>query len=134
MRERILLFIILLALWTFLYVFQYHVNTIWGLVILLCLMAMYGAYTSLALWHNKRKLRKNPKEIDESYKPFISIMIPAHNEASVIEYTVNNIRAIDYPNFEIILIDDRSTDNTLDVIKSICEKYDDVKYLFLPPL
>ena len=129
MRERILLFIILLALWTFLYVFQYHVNTIWGLVILLCLMAMYGAYTSLALWHNKRKLKKNPKEIDESYKPFISIMIPAHNEASVIEYTVNNIRAIDYPNFEIILIDDRSTDNTLDVIKSICEKYDDVKYL-----
>jgi hypothetical protein len=86
MRERILLFIILAGLWAFLYVFQYRMNTIWGLVILLCLMALYGVYTSLALWHNKRKLKKNPKEIDESYKPFVSVMIPAHNEASVIEH------------------------------------------------
>lgn len=129
MRERILLFTILVALWTFLYVFQYHVNTIWGLIILLFLMALYGVYTSLALQHRKRKLKKNPLEIDKSYKPFVSIMIPAHNEESVIEYTVNNIQALNYPNFEIIIIDDRSTDNTLEVIKQISEKYDNVKYL-----
>lgn len=129
MRERILLFIILAGLWTFLYVFQYHVNTIWGLIILLFFMAMYGVYTSLALNHRKRKELKNPVEIDENFKPFVSIMIPAHNEESVLEYTVNNIQSIDYPNFEIIIIDDRSTDNTLNVIKSISQKYDNVKYL-----
>lgn len=129
MRERILLFSILAGLWTFLYVFQYHVNTIWGLIILLCFMALYGVYTSLALWHRKRKQKKCPVEIDESYKPFVSIMIPAHNEESVIEYTVNNIQALIYPNFEIILIDDRSTDRTLDVIKGLAQKYDNIKYL-----
>ena len=129
MRERILLFTILAGLWTFLYVFQYHVDTIRGLIILLCFMALYGVYNSMAIWHNKRKLRKNPIEPDTSYQPFVSIMIPAHNEESVIEYTVNNVRSMTYPKFEIILIDDRSSDNTLSVIKNLAEKYDNIKYL-----
>lgn len=129
MRERILLFSILLALWAFLYVFQFHVNTIFGLIILLCFMTLYGVYTSLALTHKKRKLKKQPIVINENYKPFVSIMIPAHNEESVIINTVENIRKLTYKNFEIILIDDRSEDNTLEVIKSLADKYDNVKYL-----
>ncbi|MCM1265274.1 MAG: glycosyltransferase family 2 protein [Candidatus Gastranaerophilales bacterium] len=129
MRERILLFSILIALWTFIYVFQYHVNTIWGLIILLCFMTLYGVYTSLALRHRKRKLKKQPEIINENYKPFVSIMIPAHNEESVITNTVENIRKLTYPNFEIILIDDRSEDNTLSVIKALANKYDNVKCL-----
>jgi 1,2-diacylglycerol 3-beta-glucosyltransferase len=92
-------------------------------------MALYGVYTSLALTHKKRKLKKQPEEINPNYKPFISIMIPAHNEESVIEHTVNNIRKLTYTNYEIILIDDRSDDNTLSVIKSLSEKYDNIKYL-----
>ena len=127
MRERILLFSILLALWTFLYVFQYHVNTICGLIILLCFMALYGVYTSLAIRHKKRKLKNNPETINENYKPFISIMIPAHNEESVITYTVENIRKSDYPNYEIILIDDRSDDNTYSVIKGLADKFENVR-------
>ena len=44
-------------------------------------------------------------------------MIPAHNEEYVISNTVENILAINYPNFEIIVIDDRSSDNTAAVIR-----------------
>ena len=129
MRERILLFSILLALLAFLYVFQNYVNTIFGLIILLCFMTLYGVYTSLALTHKKRKLKKQPIVINENYKPFVSIMIPAHNEESVIAHTVENIRNLAYKNIEIILIDDRSEDNTLEVIKSLADKFDNVKYL-----
>lgn len=129
MRERILLFSILLALLAFLYVFQNYVNTIFGLIILLCFMTLYGVYTSLALTHKKRKLKKQPIVINENYKPFVSIMIPAHNEESVIAHTVENIRNLTYKNIEIILIDDRSEDNTLEVIKSLADKFDNVKYL-----
>ena len=129
MRERILLFTILGALWTFIYVFQYHVDTVKGLIILLCFMALYGMYNSLAIWHNKRKLKKNPVEPDETYMPFVSIMIPAHNEESVIAHTVKNIQNMTYRKFEIILIDDRSTDNTFSVIDELSKKYDNVLYL-----
>ena len=127
MRERILLFVILTCLGVFLYVFQNHVNTVVGFVILCVCMVIYGLYSLAASKYQKRKLKKCPVQINESYKPFVSIMIPAHNEEGVIENTVRNILSLDYPNFEIILIDDRSTDNTASVIKELENNEDKVK-------
>lgn len=126
MRERVLLFIILTCLGVFLYIFQNYVNTVVGFVILCVCMTIYGLYSIAATKYQKRKLKKHPLVVNENYKPFVSIMIPAHNEESVIENTVNNIRAIDYPNLEIIVIDDRSTDNTANVIKELADKYENV--------
>ena len=125
MKERIALFTILMGLTAFLYVFQYHVNTLWGYVLLLTCMTIYGVYSTLALKHKKRQLKKQPIKINEDYKPFVSILIPAHNEDTVISHTVDNIMQLNYQNFEIILIDDRSTDNTANVIKNLALKYKD---------
>jgi len=44
--------------------------------------------------------------------PSVSILIPARDEAEVIAYTVKALLAQDYPAFEIILLDDQSTDGT----------------------
>ena len=129
MRERILLFIILTLLGVFIYVFQNHVDTARGFLILCACMVTYGLYSIAATKYQKRKLKKHPPIINESYKPFVSIMIPAHNEEYVIANTVENILAIDYPHFEIIVIDDRSSDNTPNVIKELESKYDKVKAL-----
>ena len=129
MRERILLFIILSFLGVFLYIFQNHVNTVVGFVILCVCMVIYGLYSLAASKYQKRKLRKHPPVINEDYKPFVTIMIPAHNEESVITNTVENILNIDYPNFEIIVIDDRSSDDTASVVKDLEAKYEKVKAL-----
>lgn len=56
-------------------------------------------------------------------------MVPAHNEGAVISQTVENILQLDYPNFELIVIDDRSDDNTAEVIKELEQKHDKVKAL-----
>jgi 1,2-diacylglycerol 3-beta-glucosyltransferase len=127
MRERILLFIILSLLSVFLYVFQNHVDTTVGFLILCATMVTYGLYSIAATKYQKRKLKKHPLIINESYKPFISIMIPAHNEEYVIANTVENILAIDYPNFEIIVIDDRSTDNTAVAVRELEAKHEKVR-------
>lgn len=74
-------------------------------------------------------MKKYPQVINEDYKPFVTVMIPAHNEESVIASTVENILGMDYENFEVIVIDDRSTDNTASVIKDLEKKYDRVKAL-----
>ena len=129
MRERILLFIILSFLGIFLYVFQNYVNTVLGFIILCVCMVIYGLYSIAATKYQARKLKKHPPIINENYKPFITIMIPAHNEESVIRNTVENILSLDYPNYEIILIDDRSDDNTASVIKDLESKHDQVKAL-----
>lgn len=42
--------------------------------------------------------------------PPVSVLVPCHNEASCIAETVAALRNIDYPDFEILLIDDGSTD------------------------
>ena len=126
MRERLLLFLILFGLGVFLYVFQNYVNTTHGFMILCACMVVYGLYSIAATKIQARKQKKYPQVINENYKPFVSIMIPAHNEEGVITNTVENILAIDYPNFEVIVIDDRSTDNTASVIYDLSQKYEKV--------
>lgn len=129
MRERILLFIILSCLGVFLYVFQNYVNTVVGFIILCSCMVVYGLYSLAATKYQKRKLKKHPPVINEKYKPFVTIMIPAHNEESVISHTVENVLNIDYPNFEVIIIDDRSSDNTASVIKDLEARHEQVRAL-----
>jgi biofilm PGA synthesis N-glycosyltransferase PgaC len=44
--------------------------------------------------------------------PPVSVFVPCHNEAANLHETVAALRALDYPEFEILLIDDGSTDAT----------------------
>lgn len=129
MKERIVLFAILLGLGVFLYVFQNYFNTLWGLIFLCAAMIVYAIYMHLATLHKRRKLKKNPKIVNESYKPFITVMIPAHNEEGVITDTVKNILSMSYEKFEVIVIDDRSEDNTATVIKGLEDKFEKVTAL-----
>lgn len=52
-------------------------------------------------------------------QPLVSIVIPARNEARVIERTVRAFLGQDYPNFELIVVNDRSTDATGAILRSI---------------
>lgn len=129
MKERVILFTIFFGLAVFIYIFQSYFNTVWGLAFLCLCMTIYAVFTNLAYNFKKRKLKKYPQVINEDYKPFVTVMIPAHNEEDVISNTVENILSMDYENFEIIVIDDRSTDNTASVLKDLEKKYDKVKVL-----
>lgn len=55
-------------------------------------------------------------------QPFVSIIIPARNEARVIERTVRAFLAQDYLNFEVIVVNDRSTDATGEIVRSISDR------------
>lgn len=129
MRERITLLIIISSLIAFLIIFQNYFNTIWAIVFLICFMALYSFYMYVVTKYRKRKERKNPIVLNYNYHPFVSILIPCHNEEEVIEKTALNVLELDYKDFEIILIDDRSTDSTSDIIKNLEKKYKNIKAL-----
>src|SRR5512142_1574749 len=46
--------------------------------------------------------------------PKVSVLIPAHCEEKVIAATLEGALRIDYPDFEIVVVDDGSTDATVD--------------------
>ncbi len=51
----------------------------------------------------------------------ISIIIPAHNEEVWIADAVQSVIGLSYPQFEVIIVDDGSTDKTLDILKELLE-------------
>lgn len=54
--------------------------------------------------------------------PLFSVVIPAYNREKVLERTVNSALSQTYPNIEIIIVDDGSTDDTGKVAKLMAER------------
>lgn len=50
--------------------------------------------------------------------PFVSVLIPARNEADTIGTCLSSLVAQDYPHYEIIVLDDRSEDKTWEVLRA----------------
>ena len=49
--------------------------------------------------------------------PFVSVVVPAHREAETIGRTLHALLAMDYPAYEVIVVNDGSTDNTAAVVR-----------------
>jgi chlorobactene glucosyltransferase len=55
--------------------------------------------------------------------PYISVCVPARNEERDIKNCVESLLSQDYPNFEVIVVDDNSNDNTAKIVCSMTEQY-----------
>lgn len=65
-------------------------------------------------------------------KPLISVIIPTHNNGTSIATAIQSMLTQTYPNLEIIVVDDHSTDTTAEVVKEISKKNSNVSYYLLP--
>ena len=54
--------------------------------------------------------------------PRVSVVVPARDEASAIGRAVASLLAQDYADFEVIVVDDRSSDTTGDVVRELTAK------------
>ena len=92
-----------------------------GLAALLLLVGLLAAGRALLVlafaprhaWRSRRRGRH------PDHTPTVSILVPAFNEATTIERTVRSLVASDYPDFEVIVIDDGSTDGTASIVESL---------------
>jgi len=54
-----------------------------------------------------------------SSRPRVSIIVPARNEEEDIEQGLGGLLALDYDNYEVIAVDDRSTDRTGEIMEKV---------------
>ena len=68
-------------------------------------------------------------DIPEGSLPLVSVLVPARNEETKIGRCIESLLNQDYPNFELIVIDDRSTDSTGDIIAAFAAKDKRIKFV-----
>lgn len=51
-----------------------------------------------------------------------SVLIPVYNASKFIEECIQSIYQNDYEDFEVICVDDESTDNSYEILLSLCKK------------
>ena len=74
-------------------------------------------------------IEKYPMSKDDRAIP-ISIVICARNESDRLQEYLSEVLQQDYPDFEVIVVDDNSTDNTADVLRRLLEEFPERLRLF----
>jgi chlorobactene glucosyltransferase len=66
--------------------------------------------------------------------PLVSVIVPARNEAHNIARCVKSILSTTYPNLELIVVDDSSTDGTAQIARDAAERDPRARFIASPPL
>src|SRR5258708_10213515 len=61
--------------------------------------------------------------------PLVSVIIPVFNAANYLKDSINSVRNQTYPNVEIIVIDDGSTDESPEILKREFSGYTNIKII-----
>ena len=93
-------------------------------------LCIFGIYGTIILYYNRsrRKESQNVQEPGETpFEPLLSIVVPTHNESSIISKRIENLLAVDYPadKLEILFVDD-SNDSTAALIEDYSKRYTNV--------
>jgi len=69
------------------------------------------------------KFENNNVEIIEKKQPSVSIVVPVYNGEKYIKRCFENLLEIDYGNYEIVFVNDGSTDNTIKLLEEMIQIY-----------
>ncbi|NCT54588.1 glycosyltransferase family 2 protein [Candidatus Falkowbacteria bacterium] len=130
--NKIILLVILYALSLLVFIFGFsqeprdiqgweHIRPIM-FILFIPLLTKYIIHLLIVPWHNyvnKRVLKNNNK----NYQPLVSFIIPAWNEEVGIVNTIKSVLKSDYKKFEIIIVNDGSTDKTGLRVKEFINSY-----------
>ncbi|GAA5012139.1 poly-beta-1,6-N-acetyl-D-glucosamine synthase [Acinetobacter puyangensis] len=63
--------------------------------------------------------------------PKVAVLVPCFNEGDNAEETISHALALNYPNFEVIAINDGSSDNTAEVLNRLSQQYEKLRVVHL---
>ena len=76
-------------------------------------------------------LGENPsqKQQDKVENPLFSIIVPIYNVERYLEQCIESVLAQDYQNYELILVDDGSPDNSIDICTKYAKQYSNIVFI-----
>ncbi len=102
---------------------------------LLCVSFLVQLFWSMRYLHGvsrwTRRIKKN-KVVFSTEKPPVSVIICARNEADNLQKFLPSVLEQDYPDFEVIVVNDSSEDNTDEILKLFKAKYAHLRSTFVP--
>jgi biofilm PGA synthesis N-glycosyltransferase PgaC len=63
--------------------------------------------------------------------PFVSVLVPCHNEAENIEETFGQLMDLDYPAYEVLAVNDGSRDNTAELLDQLAQRHPRLRVMHL---
>lgn len=93
--------------------------------------ALYFFILSLANHYEMWRFTRGPEVFDG---PLVSVLIPARNEERNIERCVNSLRNQFYHNYEILVLNDNSSDSTADILSRLAAEDKRVRFFNGAPL
>jgi poly-beta-1,6 N-acetyl-D-glucosamine synthase len=85
------------------------------------MFAVRNLFTLGGAYLHKRREKKDLRSDFTDRAPLVTVIVPAYNEESAIGKTIEALLKLSYTNKEIIIVDDGSTDRTLEVARSYGE-------------
>ncbi|HET8730441.1 MAG TPA: poly-beta-1,6-N-acetyl-D-glucosamine synthase [Moraxellaceae bacterium] len=90
---------------------------------------MIGAFLFYWRWERRDPPYTAPVTLPDT--PPVSVLIPCYNEGDNAEETIKHALALDYPEFEVIAINDGSRDNTGEVLNRLAEQHPRLRVVHL---
>lgn len=90
------------------------------------------------VWQDRRAMASMPLLLPNEQTlhsaPLLSIIIPARNEEAVIQRCLEGVLAQDYPNYEVIVVDDNSSDATGAIVERFAQQHANLQLVHGSPL
>jgi chlorobactene glucosyltransferase len=81
------------------------------------------------LWNLFITRKRKIPPLNDTELPFVSILIPARNEQDNIEQCLTSLFNQDYSHYEVIVLNDHSTDRTAEILSDLKIKFADLKII-----
>jgi cellulose synthase/poly-beta-1,6-N-acetylglucosamine synthase-like glycosyltransferase len=89
---------------------------------------VYFLFLAIWMWQIERSIKSvDEVPIADIEWPKISMIVCARNEATSIEAALESQLHLDYPNYEVMVVNDRSTDRTGEILNQMTSRYPSLK-------